>query len=340
MKPKTRVADDLHLSHLSGAKKATDKKYKEALKEIDRLHREQEEVFKVKRTIQTFSINATTGRRDAGSSETTPIILASDWHIEEMVDPDTVSGMNEYNLDISKARSVQFFQSVARLVEIFKQDTTIKQAVIGLLGDFFSNNIHDELTESNLLLPGDACWTAQQYIASGLKFLLENTDLTFVLVCHSGNHARVTKKVHVSTEAGNSLEKYMYRNLAEYFRNEKRLKFIIAEGQHSYIKVYNLTVRFLHGHSIRYNGGVGGITIPARKAIAQWDKMRKADLTCFGHFHSRLDAGDFVCNGSLIGYNAFALSIKADYEPPAQQFILVSNYKGGRKEGILPVRVE
>ena len=335
--PKKLVEEDLKVSRLSGAKKVTDKKYREALKEIARLEGEVDEVFKVKRTIQTFRIKQTVSGE---SSEATPVILASDFHVEERVDPDTVSGLNEYNLDISKARATKFFQSIARLVVIFQKDTTIKRAIIGLLGDFISNTIHEELQEGNYLMPGDAAWTAQQYLTSGLKFLLQETNLEYIIVCHTGNHGRMTKKVHISTEAGNSLERYMYRNMAEYFEKEKRLKFIIAEGQHTYVDVYGLTVRFLHGHSIKFGGGVGGITIPVRKAIAQWNKARKADITCFGHFHQRLDGGDFVANGSLIGYNTFALAIKADYEPPAQQFFLISNFKGGRKEGVLPIRVD
>lgn len=31
-----------------------------------------------------------------------PLILLSDWHIEEKVDPSTVNGLNEYNPDIAK----------------------------------------------------------------------------------------------------------------------------------------------------------------------------------------------------------------------------------------------
>jgi hypothetical protein len=150
----------------------------------------------------------------------------------------------------------------------------------------------------------------------------------------------MTDKTHSQEEGGSSIEHYMYRNIAEYFEKEPRVKFIIAEGQHTYIQVYGLSLRFLHGHTVKFGGGVGGITIPVRKAIAQWNKARKADVSFFGHFHQRIDGGDFVGNGSLIGYNAFALSIKADYEPPAQQFVLISNYKGGRKEGVLPIRVE
>jgi len=44
------------------------------------------------------------------------------------------------------------------------------------------------------------------------------------------------------------------------------------------------------------------------------DKARHADLDVFGHFHQLKNLGNWVCNGSIIGYNAFALRIKADYE--------------------------
>jgi hypothetical protein len=69
------------------------------------------------------------------------------------------------------------------------------------------------------------------------------------------------------------------------------------------LQIYDVTVRFHHGHSIRYAGGVGGIYIPTNKAIAQWNKGRHADLDVFGHFHQLRDGGNFICNGSLIGYN-------------------------------------
>jgi hypothetical protein len=109
---------------------------------------------------------------------------------------------------------------------------------------------------------------------------------------------------------------------------------------HSYVEVFGLTLRFLHGHSIKFGGGIGGITIPIRKAISQWNKVRKADLTVMGHFHQCVDGGDFIVNGSLIGYNAFAQFIKADYEPPRQQFFLITDYRGGEKSVVAPIRVE
>lgn len=120
----------------------------------------------------------------------------------------------------------------------------------------------------------------------------------------------------------------MYSYLRDYFKDEPRVEFIVATGQHSYLNIYGYKLRFLHGHSVRYGGGVGGITIPINKAIAQWDKAIKAYLTVMGHFHTFFDGGNFITNGSLIGYNAYAMSIKASFERPKQALFLIDKTRG------------
>ena len=44
-------------------------------------------------------------------------------------------------------------------------------------------------------------------------------------------------------------------------------------------------------------------------------------------------------NGSLIGFNAYALSIKARFEPPQQAFFLIDAERK-RKTGAFPIFVE
>jgi hypothetical protein len=334
LSPEEELALDSEAIKTRVEKRGLNEKYQHALTTIEHMKMEREELFKIKRTPQTFSFKKTAH----GQSEAIAILVASDWHVEEIVDPATVNGMNEYNPDIAKQRAEKFFTNGLRLIKIFQKDTVITRAIIPLLGDFFSNTIHEELQEGNAMMPGDAAWYAQSLIKSGIDYILKNSDIELTLVCHTGNHGRMTKKVHIATEAGNSLERYMYRNLAEQY-DTPRVRFIIANGMQTYLEVFGLTLRFLHGHSIKYAGGVGGITIPIRKAIAQWNKVRKADITFLGHFHQCLDGGDFVVNGSLIGYNAFAQFIKADYEPPRQQFVLISDYNGGEKSVVAPIRV-
>jgi hypothetical protein len=67
--------------------------------------------------------------------------------------------------------------------------------------------------------------------------------------------------------------------IAAEFKDNDRVKFVIERGEFSYLKIFDNTVRFLHGDSVNYGGGVGGIHIPLRKAIAQWDKAVPADFT-------------------------------------------------------------
>jgi len=275
----------------------------------------------------------------SGASESAAVVVWSDHHNEEPVEPGQVGGVNEFNLDIYDRRFSQLVHGTLAWLNIEQAKTTIKTLVIALLGDYFSNSIHEDLAESNLLSPMAACYNAQTHLIGGIDYILAHTpeDLELLIVCHSGNHARVTKKQRIATENGNSLEHYMYYILRDYYKDNLRVKFQISEGYHSYTTFFGgYTVRWHHGHQIRYQGGVGGLTIPVNKAIAQWNKARHADLDVFGHWHTRFDGGNFVCNGCLIGYNAYAVSIKASFEKPSQTFFLV-NKKFMDKTMVAPI---
>lgn len=324
--PETQVTADRQKSRSGAELAALKAKYAHALELLARYEERAEYTTLLNAGLDTFAIEP---RKGSGTSEATAVALLSDWHSEEIVRPGQVSGLNEANPDIIKARVTRLFQGILRLTQLLQQDVTIDHMVLALLGDFITNQIHGaENAETNALQPIHAILNVQGMIVSGLKFLLANTRLTFVLPCHSGNHARTTIKTRFASENGHSLEYLMFKHLAEYFENEPRLQFVIPEGPHSYVRVYDQTIRFHHGHAVKYGGGVGGIFIPAYKAIAQWSKARPADLDCFGHFHQTKDGGNFLCNGSLIGYNSFALSIKADYEPPRQTLFLMDKKRG------------
>jgi hypothetical protein len=278
-------------------------------------------------SIDTHAI-APARRQKGVSGEATIVALLSDTHLEETVRPEMTNGLGGYNLDIAKSRFEQYFRTLLRLIEIEQKATPINNLVLALLGDYISGDIHEELLETCSLQPMDAILRAQDWIASGIQYLLDKSDLKLTIVCHSGNHARTTKKIRHSTEPGHSIEFLMYNNLARLFEKEKRITWVVPEGYLSYLKVYNLTLAFHHGHNVKYGGGVGGITISMNKAIAQWNRARAADIYCCGHFHQVFDGGSFVVNGSMIGYNAFAIAIKAAFERPAQILFAIHSKLG------------
>ncbi len=325
--PKTRDVVEKDRTELKtrSSEVALKRKYKEALKVIGRITSERDAVLGLRGTVEKHTIPKP---KKSGKSEATAVWVASDWHTDEFVDGKTVNGLNHFTPEIAEQRVNSFFTSGLRLTNILAQDVKIDTIVLALLGDFYTGHIHPDFMELTDTEPIHAVIRVQNMIASGIQYILDNSEYKLVIPCHSGNHARTTEKTRFATENGHSLEFYMYNFLADHFKGEKRVKFIIPTGYHSYLDIYGVKIRFHHGHSIRYGGGVGGIYIPVNKAIAQWNKAFRADLDVFGHFHQMRDGGNFICNGSLIGYSSFALSIKADYEKPKQTLFLIDSRRG------------
>lgn len=319
-----KIDNEIALANLREQLQVSEGKNKQLFRLIRRLERERDASiqFGVKRVERIIPMPA------SGKSEATAVVLCSDWHIEERVTSGTVSGLNEYSLEIAEQRANKFWRTTARMIHIYKRDIPIKNVVLWLGGDFLSGNIHEELLETCELPPVEAAILAQNWLASGIQYLLDHTDCDLEIPCNVGNHSRITAQTRVSTEKGNSLELFIYHALANHFRGNSRVHFILPNGYHTYVKVYDKMIRFHHGHGTKFQGGIGGIFIPAFKAISQWNKGRVADLDCFGHFHSAKDGGNFLLNGSLIGYNAYALSIKADFEKPRQLFFLIDSQRG------------
>lgn len=255
----------------------------------------------------------------------TAVIALSDWHVEELVRPESVNNLNNFNLEVCDKRISELSERCHIILEHERKLVNIDRIVIWLGGDFITNYIHEDCAELAQLAP----LAAKRWAGERIRGFIDNMAgiaKEVIIVTSSGNHGRTTAKLRIGTELDHSFEHDLYLSLASYETN-KNVNWQITPSHLSYLKLDNFNMRFLHGHSIRYQGGVGGITIPVNKAIAAWDRINTADLTVFGHWHqwSWLRAGKFVSNGSLIGHSAYAISIKAAYEPPCQSFILVDH---------------
>lgn len=262
--------------------------------------------------------------RNSGLREGTALVLASDWHIEEEVRPETVADRNRYNVEISGKRMTRFFEAVRWAVDFNRQAFLIRDLVLWLGGDLITNYLHPDNVETNLLSPVQAIAYAQASIAAGIRYLLEDPKLERIVIpCNDGNHGRLSEKMRSAARIENSIEWLLYTMLAREFAGEKRVQFLIAEGSQLYYDVYGRTIRFTHGDTTKYGGGVGGITIPIYKALSRWDTVRRAHLTCMGHYHQFISLADLIINGSLIGYSPYSLSIGARYEAPSQAFTML-----------------
>jgi hypothetical protein len=268
--------------------------------------------------------------------EATAVAVASDWHAEETVDRKTVNSLNEFSLKIADVRIAKFFENVVRLTRIERHGVQLERLVLHLGGDLMTGHIHEELMEKNGLSPTETVLWLQDRILGGIQILLKDFQ-HIVVVCNYGNHGRTTRKPRHATGASNSYEWMMYHQLARASAGMfgTAVEWHIADGYHLLLDVYGKTIRFHHGDGLKYQGGVGGITIPVNKAIAQWNIAIRADLDVFGHWHQSIQNPAWVCNGSLIGYNAYSVAIKAAFEPPSQTFFLFDKRYG--RTGTFPI---
>lgn len=259
----------------------------------------------------------------------TAIVGLMDWHSEEQVDPATINNFNKFDLSIAEKRIKRTFEKAVYMLEFARGVANIDELVVAPLGDLITGYIHEELEENNFLSPTEAILFVQEHLVAGLQFLEKHAGVKRIIVPTAiGNHGRTGQKKRISTRWKNSFEWMAYHQTAKYFSNNPKIEWKIEKGYHNWLEIKKRQVRFHHGDDMSYGGGIGGITVPVRKALSQWDRLRPSDLDVFGHFHQFIDDWRFVAGGCLIGYNAYALSIKADYQPPTQPFIVIDEKYG------------
>ncbi len=261
-------------------------------------------------------------------NEAVAVANLGDIHVEEEVDPNTVNGLNKYNLEICEERCHHYARNVMKAINSVRKQNNITKLVVNSIGDWITGHIHEEFIENNFLSPTEASLFAKNIFASILLYFYEHGDFEKIEVnCLFGNHGRTTKYKPIATKAKQSYEWLIYKILEDEFRNVRKMdmKFNIAGGALLYHDIYGYKIRVTHGDALRFGGGVGGVTVPLNKKIAKWDESIKADITILGHYHQFLDLGNALMNPSVIGYNAYAVEIGAKYEKPFQTLFLVDS---------------
>lgn len=330
-KPEPDIKESITSDISSRTKDAKIKEYKRKyewlLAEYELSERRYEQALSIKEPVDIIIIEPEySGTRN----EATAKILLSDWHFEERVDPSTINNINEYNLKIAEFRWFKCIQNSLKLVHKERASVDINHLYLWLGGDFITGYIHEELMESNYLSPTEATRFAKKMIISAIEFYVQYGKFNRItIVCNIGNHGRTNVKKKISTNYKNSYEWMMYHDVADYFKNNKNIIFNIPNGIYAYTQIYTFTNRSFHGDFVKYQGGIGGLTIPLIKAIQRMDQQMKADYNDMGHYHQLWDATrNCTVNGSGIGYNAYAQSIGATPEEPMQGLRIIDKKYG------------
>lgn len=261
----------------------------------------------------------------------TPFLMCSDWHFGEVVKPEEVGGVNEFNTEIAKARAKRLFETTVDLAYNHMGRAKIEYPgiICALGGDMLTGEIHPELADTNDRKPFETLNDLEEVLIPGITLLADKFGAVYV-PCVVGNHGRNTLKKRTKTTVHTSYEWHLYVALEKHFRRvgDKRVTFDIPDETDVYFKSYGHRYLLTHGDNLGVKGGdgmIGAIGPITRGSIktgrSEAQIGRDFDTVVMGHWHQRLIGpnNSYIVNNSLKGYDEFArLILRAPYTRPSQ----------------------
>ena len=257
-------------------------------------------------------------KRSAG----VPTLMASDWHWGEVVDPNQINGVNEYNVAIAQDRARVMIEKTIDLLKNHVALTDYPGIVFVLGGDMVSGDIHEELMATNSMEIMPTVIDLFGVLTWCIETLADEFGNVFV-PCVSGNHGRNTHKIRAKGRNFTSFDWLLYQFLSKRFENDTRVQFHIPDGSDAYYSIYGHKYLLTHGDQFRGGDGVIGALGPIirgdhrkRSRNAQIDM--EYDTMILGHWHQLIQLERLIVNGSLKGYDEYAYANNFGFEPPRQ----------------------
>lgn len=262
----------------------------------------------------------------------TALLMLSDLHLDEVVDPLAMAGMNAYDRDIATQRLERVVEGTVTVASRFVAGVEWDGLVVALNGDILTGEIHDELARTNEAPTAASVTYWVPRLASALTYLADHFGRVHV-PCTDGNHDRTYKKIPAKQRAESSWAWVVYNWLADMVRDDKRITFDIDPSEGRVYPIYDTWFHQIHGDGFRSAGGIGGIYPSMLKYLHRMDAMwaahgKRIDVHLMGHWHTYLTGPNFLVNGSLKGYDEYARHGGFRPEKPRQAFAVVTPERG------------
>jgi predicted phosphodiesterase len=276
--------------------------------------------------------------KPSGKTTGVPLLLLSDWHWGEFVDPDQVAGMNSFNRKIAKQRVKILRDATLDLCLHHMTNPSYPGIVVCLGGDMITGAIHDDLVETNDGPVTLSILEVEEQLIGLITDFADKFGKVFV-PCVPGNHGRNTLKPRKKNYVFNSYEWLVYCHIERHFKNDPRVTVFVPNETDAHFAIHGHRFMLTHGDNMGVKGGdgiIGALGPIARGAL----KVGSSEATCgrdfdtllIGHYHVYIPRGDAVpvmANGSLIGYNEYArLALRAKPARPTQALAFIHPKRG------------
>lgn len=322
-----RVADtDLLLAEIKDLRKRATKAQQTDV-QAERVFRE------IQATIQTAPVRySPLALEDFEGKPHVQALLLSDTHAGEVVVPEAVNGLNEYNWDVCVERMQRIQKSLLSFQAA--RPYPIEELHLWVLGDMCSGHNHEELAETNEFPTAEQAYRFGMLLGQWIEELIPYYPKIKVdgVV---GNHPRL-KKAPANKQVFNNFDWMAYKiaeaYLANYIKagsvecNFPKAGFVLTE-------VAGKTYLLMHGDGIRSSmPGVpwGGVTRRVNEIKKQYiEQGIHISGVALGHFHQiNVVQGSIFMNGSVKGTDEYSLKNFGAGEKPSQLLLTFDKTKG------------
>lgn len=258
------------------------------------------------------------------------VLLWSDAHAGEVVDPAAMSGMNAYDWGVMMDRHRALAEAVLSYKE--HQTSPIDRLHVCALGDMLSGNIHESLRETNQMPLAEA---TVQFGLDGADWL-ENLASNFKRTTFRGvvgNHPRESMKPATKRKFSNA-DWTCYQVMRQRLKRSP-VEFEIPKSSRLAFNVYATRFLMYHGDAVGPSSMVGvpwgGIIRHVARLRNQFADSGEAisHFVC-GHFHeaNAVQNRKIIVNGSIIGPNEYSLEKFGECSGPTQLLLTVNKRHG------------
>lgn len=261
-----------------------------------------------------------------------PVTCWSDFHYGEVIDPDQVGGVNKFNKAIAKERFHTLVDTTIDLCSnhMGRAGVPYPGIIVALGGDMIGGDIHEELLATNDRTPHQSVHDLTDMLGAGLETMASKFGRVFVPGV-VGNHGRSTKKMMMKNRVYTNYDWSIYCNLERDFRKDKRIQFLIPNEADAHFTAFGHRFLLTHGDSLGVKGGDGiiGSLGPIMRGLVKLHGSKAQvgqdfDTAMICHWHQYMAIPGLIVNGSLKGYDEYAmLGLRAKYQRPTQALTFV-----------------
>ncbi|GLS29976.1 hypothetical protein SAMN04488498_104319 [Mesorhizobium albiziae] len=291
-------------------------------------------VFDLARAIEAPAVIAPISGGKRGGRRSA-ILHISDVHCGEAVDLYEMDGLNSYNLDICRARLERLFQKTASLLTDHWKGDPVDEIIVCLGGDMIDGNLREESRRGGAAPVVTSVKVVSEQTAGGLAFLRSTVKVPIRVYTSGGNHSRLTPKPHAAEGGIDNLDILVSWGIEKMLAGDPGVSFYYTGSGEALFNVYGWKFLLQHGHEGA--GGTGGLYGAVYKQVRGMYRThvsyarrgRGFHFVLQGHDHTSSKIPFGFANGSIVGYNPYAMrSLKADPAPASQNLLIVEEKLG------------